>query len=174
MIAEDVYDAIKRYDNPQVLVLVEKTEHALVLQSLMPDFTLVHGDLDQTRKARLVKQGLLGDGERTMTSKDRDKVREGFESGEIKRVLATQIFSTGVSSDHCQIVAIASGSGAIISFIQSIGRGSRTCEGIGKTHAMVLLWRDTFARSYTARASKLVGAAKKQGHKIVRIPWAPR
>lgn len=170
MIAEDVRQVMSTYDDPQVLVLVEKTEHALVLHKLMPDFELVHGTIDAKRKKQLAKQMLIDEDEDLMTPKQRDEMRRRFETGEARRVLATQVFSTGVSADQCQIVAIASGSGSVIQFLQSLGRAARRSDATGKTHATAMIWRDIFSPLYEGRAQRLITAATKERHYMTRVP----
>jgi superfamily II DNA or RNA helicase len=127
---------------------------------------LFHGDLDEARVIKLSRQ--LGDiREHLMSQSDRAKMLARFESGDLRRVIGTAILGTGVSANECQIVTVASGSGATISFRQSIGRASRKAQG--KTHATAVIPVDSFHRSYRARALKLVASAKKEGHTISRL-----
>lgn len=176
MIVRDVREIMESIGgDPQVLILVDKTEHALVLRQMLPDFTIVHGTLDSERRERFEKDGLVDKEEKLMTDQDRDKARGAFERGELRRVIATSVFSTGVSADDCSVVAIAGGSGSSINFIQSIGRGTRKSDG--KTHATVLMWVDKFGvddkgnySSYYSRATGLLRAAKAEGHVITRVP----
>lgn len=170
MIAKDVQEVMSTYDDPQVLVLVDKTEHALILHKYLPDFELVHGTVDAGRRAQFKKQALLGEDDKMLTPSERDAVRKRFESGESRRVLATQVFATGVSADQCQIVAIASGSGSVIQFLQSLGRAARKSDATGKTHATAMIWRDTFSFAYTGRATRLIDAATREQHYITRVP----
>ena len=180
LIAQDVLAMMERLGGTQTLVLVEKTEHLLALKQFLPDFECAHGDVDAKKLARINKKsGMALTMEQITGDDDRDRIRKRFETGEAKRVLATSVFATGVSSNSCGLVALASGAGAPIAFIQSIGRGSRV-EG-GKEYAVCLMWEDTFHRSYHARAKKLMATAAKAGHSITKIPitagvqtWMPK
>jgi len=165
-IAEDIRVAMAKYDNPQTLLLVNKTEHAMVLKELLPDFEVVHGDITAKRQAKLAKRGITAT---TITKKERETLRKRFESGDLRRVIATDVFATGVSANECQIVGIASGSGSVIKCIQSIGRGSRVDANSEKTHATCLLWKDTFARTYRTKSLQLIAAARGEGHDIVEF-----
>jgi superfamily II DNA or RNA helicase len=179
LIARDVTGLMGVLGNPQTLVLVDKIEHLLALHHELPDFEIAYGNLDQKNLAKLNSR--LGSSltkEDILNLKDRERTRKRFETGEAKRVLATSIFATGVSSNACGLVAVASGSGAPIAFIQSIGRGSRTDDG--KSFAVCLFWEDVFSRTYRSRSRKLIATAHAKGHRIHRIPasegverWTP-
>jgi superfamily II DNA or RNA helicase len=169
MIANDVREVMAQFDDPQTLILVDKTEHALVLSALLPDFEVVSGDVSSEQRERLEKRGVLAEEDKLMTPTEREEARKRFEKGELRRVIATQVFSTGVSANECQIVAIASGSGSIIQFIQSAGRGTRKCDDINKTHGTVLMWRDVFADAYARRSARLLAAANSVGFHITRV-----
>lgn len=179
LIARDVNGLMGVLGNPQTLVLVDKIEHLLALHHELPDFEIAYGNLDQKKVDKLNRRlGLSMTKDDIMNLRDRERVRKRFESGEARRVLATSIFATGVSSNACGLVAVASGSGAPIAFIQSIGRGSRTDEG--KSFAVCLFWEDVFSRTYRSRSRKLISTAHAEGHRIHRIPasegverWTP-
>lgn len=169
LIARDVQGLMGVLGNPQTLILVDKIEHLLALHRELPDFEIAYGNLDQKKIDKLNKRlGSTLTKEDIMSLKDRGVVRRRFETGEAKRVLATSIFATGVSSNSCGLVAVASGSGAPIAFIQSIGRGSRKDDG--KPYAVCLFWEDVFSKTYKARSRKLIATAHGEGHRIHRIP----
>lgn len=169
LIARDVTGLMGVLGNPQTLILVDKIEHLLALHHELPDFEIAYGNLDQKKLLKLnARLGMSLTKEDILGLKDRDRTRKRFESGEAKRVLATSIFATGVSSNSCGLVAVASGAGAPIAFIQSIGRGSRTEEG--KSYAVCLIWEDIFSRTYRARSRKLIATAHAKGHRIHKIP----
>lgn len=174
----DVTETVRgKYSDPQTLILVDKIEHALVLKQLLPDYTLFHGDLADARVKKLEKSLGLDVEENLMSQSEREKNLELFVNGDLRRVIGTSILATGVSANECQIVTVASGSGATISFRQSIGRASRLAGR--KTHATAILIMDSFNRSYRARARKLYNAAKKEGHKVLDLEahevadWSP-
>lgn len=169
LIARDVTTLMGVLGNPQTLILVDKIEHLLALHQELPDFEIAYGNLDQKQLAKLnTRLGSSLTKDDILHLKDRERTRKRFETGEAKRILATSIFATGVSSNYCGLVAVASGSGAPIAFIQSIGRGSRTNEG--KSYAVCLLWEDVFSRTYRARSKKLIATAHSKGHRIHKIP----
>jgi superfamily II DNA or RNA helicase len=179
LIARDVEELMGVLGNPQTLILVDKIEHLLALHQFLPDFEIAYGNLETKRLGKMNEQlGLdiaVGD---IRGLKDREETRKRFERGEAMKVLATSIFATGVSSNYCGIVAVASGAGGKIAFLQSIGRGSRT--NAGKEYAVCLMWEDLFHQTYRRRSQKLITAANSKGHRIHRIPanqevrlWTP-
>lgn len=181
LIAEDVEKMRKLLGEPQTLVLVDRLEHLLALKQFLPDYEVAYGKLQKKQIARLNRRhGHALTSEDDISIKERDVIRKRFETGEARKVLATSVFATGVSSNSCGLVAFASGSGAPIAFIQSLGRGSRTDASTGKEYAVCLMWEDTFNYTYKARSRKLIAAAAKAEHHITRIPasvgvetWTP-
>jgi superfamily II DNA or RNA helicase len=169
-IAKDVYDIIAKLGgDPQVLVIAERIEHLLALKELLPDFEVAYGNLDAKGLKRINKRmGTTLQKEDVVTPKERNALRERYETGEAKRVLATGIFATGVSSNYCRVVAVTAGYAASIPFLQSIGRGSRTSEG--KDFCICLIWRDMFCRTFKARSDNLIRAATGEGHRVTKIP----
>ena len=169
LIVRDVAEMQQRLGDPQTLILVDRTEHLLALQALLPDYEIALGDTDQKTIDRINKKTGSAHTLATLASaKDRERIRRRFETGEARKVLATGVFTTGVSSNSCGLIALAAGSGASIAFRQSIGRGSRVEDG--KEYAVCLMWEDTFHRAYHGRAARLITVARKEGHRITRIP----
>lgn len=167
LIRDDVLSLLEGPDDLQVLVIVSKAEHAYALGALLPDFQIVTGNLDKKARGRLQRRGINLEEQGVCSKKDRDELRTQFERGELRRVIATEIWSASVSSDDCDIVVFASGSGSTITFLQSVGRGTRV--KAGKLLTTCLVYRDMFAPAYKARSDKLISAAKKQGHKITVV-----
>lgn len=153
--------------DPQVLVIVDKTEHAYALLQELEGFTIVTGKVDAKRLKKLNKSGLDIEFTDLVSDNRRSYLRRLFENGELKRTVATKIWTESVSSNHCNIVVYAAGDAKVNDFIQAIGRGSRILEG--KTYTTVLVYNDLFAPAYQARSSKLIRAANKQGHTMHRI-----
>jgi superfamily II DNA or RNA helicase len=178
LIARDVQEMHEILGAPQTLILVDKMEHLVALQQYLPDFEVAYGDVNQKQIDRINKKAGFQLTLEQFSGDDRADLRKRFESGEAKKVLATSVFATGVSSNHCGLVAVASGSGASIAFRQSIGRGSRT--NGDKAYAVCLMWQDTFHRAYHGRAKRLIQVAKDEGHRVTIIPitagmasWTP-
>jgi superfamily II DNA or RNA helicase len=135
--------------DPQILVLVDKIEHALELKKLMPDFEVVYGNMDDEsaecfKKAKLLK----GD---PLTKKQVEGIRKKFSAGELKRAIATGIWGTGVDFPQLSMIIRADGGASPIKDIQMPGRVCRISSG--KDKGILVDFADTFDL-WTARRSK--------------------
>ena len=147
-------DAAKYSDDTQVLITVDTLEHALNLKRLLPGYTLVYMENGMTasRKAKAVKDGFIKDSEPEMTLARRAKLTKGFETGELKKVIATTVWNVGVSFNNLQVLIRGDGGGSSINDIQIPGRVSRIAEG--KTKGIVHDYLDQFNYRYKLRAKK--------------------
>lgn len=134
----------------QVQILVRTIEHAVHLRQHLPDYTLVYGDMEQMDRIRYTRQGLLPADEPLMTPARRDMLRKQFEAGDLKKVISTSVWATGI--DPTQLVALvrADAGSSQISDIQSPGRVSRRAEG--KSVGVVCDFRDQFDQGYAGKA----------------------
>ena len=98
-----------------VLILVDRIEHGLILQGLMPYATYVTGS-DTTARRR----GVL------------DNMREAKDG----IYIATPIFDEGVDVPGVNAVVIAGGGASSIRVLQRIGRGLRHKEGINQLNVL--------------------------------------
>jgi len=132
-ISRVVYEEIPRRlsdPDPQILILVDKVEHALRLAKLLPDFKAVYGDMDADAASAFKAQGLLDSD--PITRKQVEEVRKGFTEGTVKRVIATGIWSTGVDFPQLQVMIRADGGNSAIKDIQMPGRVCRIADGKSK------------------------------------------
>ena len=104
-------------DDPQVLILVGTTQHLENLGKLLPDYTLVY---NAPGKSSLPK----------MSTKEREEIFNRFQSQELKKVIATSCWGTGVDFPDLDIMVMASGKSGPIDVIQHTGRATR--KGSGK------------------------------------------
>lgn len=129
-------------DDERVLVLVSKLEHAVYLKQYLPEFELVHGTMKTEDLNDYIRKGLLPDGYQPLKAKDRDRMKEDFKHGRIKKVIATGVWSTGVDFAELSHVVIAAGGASPILVTQSGGRASRIA--LGKNGATVVDIVDEF------------------------------
>jgi superfamily II DNA or RNA helicase len=113
----------------QTLLLVESVEHAVHLRQMLPEYALCYGSLDPGELANYVEQGLLSADEPRMVPERREFLRSEFEKGTLKKVIATDVWSTGVSFDSLSAMLRADGRGSEIIDTQGPGRVSRIYEG---------------------------------------------
>lgn len=129
-------------DDQKVLVLVASVEHAVYLHKELPDFTMVYGDMSTMDLNFYMKHGLLPTDYEPIGPKDRKRLQEEFKNGELKRVIATDVWNTGVDFPDLDLVINASGRASSIMTTQGAGRGSRIFAG--KTKATVVDFVDEF------------------------------
>ena len=140
--------AVKEYpDTHQILILVETIEHAVNLGALLPDFTLVYGAMFPTDCSKYKARKLLPADYKPLTDYDKHMLRSKFESGELKRVIATDVWSTGVDFEQLNVLVRADDRDSDIVDVQGPGRVSRLYvapDGTQKDFGEVLDCMDTF------------------------------
>jgi hypothetical protein len=132
-------------EDDQTLILVETLEHAAHLKALLPEYTLVYGGADEDRARKLQSLRDCRDIELPKISrKQRRDYYVAFERGDLKKVIATDVWATGVSFDSLQDLIRADGrTGAIIDE-QGPSRVSRIHSESGKACGRVHDFLDQF------------------------------
>lgn len=167
-IAKVVYEEIpKRVSekDPQILILVDKIEHALQLKKLLPDFEVVYGEMDKEAAAAFKKSGLLT--EEPKSRKQVEKIREEFSAGTLKRAIATGIWSTGVDFPNLSVIIRADGGASQIKDIQMPGRVCRL--GQGKEKGILVDFGDFFDFWAARRSKSRFDSYKEKKWDIVEI-----
>jgi hypothetical protein len=159
--------AVKEYPaDHQILILVETIEHAVNLGALLPDFTLVYGSMFPNDCAKYKARNLLPKDYKPLTDYDKHKLRGQFESGDLKRVIATDVWSTGVDFEQLNVLVRADDRDSDIVDVQGPGRVSRlyvSPDGVKKEFGEVVdcmdTWDTTFYRKSMGRRNsyKLLG-----------------
>lgn len=126
----------------RVLILVASIEHAVYLRQYLPDFELVYGSLKKEDLEYYQRMDLLPADYKPLKPKDRKEMQQRFKSGEIKRVIATDVWNTGVDFPDLTTVINASGRSSVITTTQGGGRVSRIASG--KSSATVVDIIDAF------------------------------
>ncbi len=121
-----VADAARSYpEDQQVLVLVETVEHAVYLWQMLPEFALCYGTMKPTDQVTYTNQGLLPGNFMQPDAGRRQQLRAEFERGTLKRVIATDVWATGVDFEQLAVVVRADGRDSEIMDTQGPGRASR-------------------------------------------------
>jgi superfamily II DNA or RNA helicase len=163
MIAAAVQEYPKTH---QILILVETIEHAVNLGALLPDFTLVYGALFPSDRAKYVARKLLSPDYKALSDFDKHKLRGQFESGELKRVIATDVWATGVDFEQLNVLVRADDRDSDIVDVQGPGRVSRLYTApdgnkkqVGEVIDCMDTWDTTFYRKSMGRRNsyKLLG-----------------
>jgi len=152
----------------QVLIMVRTLDHACHLKAFLPDFTLAYSeggsdsrDIDFEYYKR---QGLISRDEPDMTADRRRLLKEQFEKGKLKKVIATDVWSTGVNFHQLQVLVRADARGREILDYQIPGRVSRPDKATDKSTGLVVDFRDQFDPDYRE-------AARKRKRNYARRGW---
>lgn len=141
-------------DNHQCLMLVETVEHAIHLRQLLPEYRLCYGSLDAGESAEYIRQGLMGADEPRMVPEYREQLRSSFEAGTLQKVIATDVWSTGVDFASLRTMFRLDGRGSEIIDTQGPGRVSRIHDdkGYGEIYdAIDYFDRQCFGKSQSRR-----------------------
>lgn len=155
-------------EDAQVLIGVDKVEHAVYLGHLLPDFKLVYSGADSDRWTQYIRQGLLPKGAKPISSNDREQARLDFAAGKLKRAISTAIWSTGVNFPHLNAIVRADASGNAKDATQWAGRASRRTDD--KTTSYIIDFNDKFNRILSDRAERRFTLYRKKGWKIQSLP----
>ncbi len=144
-------------EDEQVLIMVTTLEHAVYLKQYLPNFTLCYAEKDNTALDKYKRKELLSDDEPTMTTARRQALRKQFEAGTLKKVIATDVWSTGVSFNSLAVLIRGDARGSTIMDSQIPGRVCRKHEASGKTYGLVIDCLDQFdiALKNSARKRRL-------------------
>ena len=151
-LARVIYEEIPKRltePDPQILILVDKIEHALQLKKILPDFSVVYGGMDEDTAKHFISINLLEGA--PITKKQVEALRTQFSAGTAKRVIATGIWSTGVDFPQLSVIVRADGGASPIKDTQMPGRVCRI--SAGKDRGILVDFADTFDL-WTARRSK--------------------
>ena len=152
----------------QTLILVATLEHAVYLKQFLPEYRLCYSTgsarAETGRYDMFVRQGMLDpNNEPPMTDRRMDTMREEFEAGELKKVIATDVWSTGVDFTALQILVRADARCSEILDVQGPSRVSRTCHAIGKEEGLVIDCQDNFDNTYRRRYQERRRSYGRQG-----------
>jgi superfamily II DNA or RNA helicase len=148
----------------QVLILVRTLEHAMFLKRELPEFRLCYDKMDSEVYNGLVSKGVIdGATEPAMTSAIRDNMSKQFEAGTLKKVIATDVWSTGVDFPQLSVLIRADARSSEIMDIQAPGRVVRRHDESGKSYGLLVDCRDWFDGSFMGRSRSREKTYIKQG-----------
>ena len=163
--AQAVADARQKLgSNVQILIMVKVVEHAVHLRRYLPDFELVYGNMKLEKKRTWIKQGLLPNDYVTLDSEKREALRQRFAAGDLKCVIATGTWSTGVDFPNLEVLIRCDGMTGNIPSTQIPGRATRKAEG--KTFGYVVDFDDSYSVTLNRRALRRLAIYKKKGWEI--------
>lgn len=146
----------------QRLAMVETVDHAYELRRFLPDYPLVYGSRNDS--SSLIKRQLMDAGEAELSSKDREALRRQFETGTLKKAIATHCWKAGVDFVNLQVMLRADGGNTPVSNTQLPGRLSRLADG--KECGLLLDAMDRFDPKAHARSLDRVRFYRKMGWQV--------
>lgn len=149
-----VAEIAKKYfdEKKQVLILVDKKEHAKKLSEFLPEFVVCYGTGKRSQNLP------------TISKSKRDEIRTKFEKREILGVIATKIWSTGVSFNDLEVLIRADCTGSHTESIQIPGRVSRIAEISNKQFGIVVDFIPTFDERLRKQALRRRSYYRKYGY----------
>lgn len=161
-----IAEAVREYpEDYQILILVETIEHAVYLGSQLPEFTLVYSSMDNYDCSKYKKMGLLPKDYRPISDIQKHNLRDQFERGELRRVIATDVWSTGVDFEQLNVLVRADDRDSDIVDVQGPGRVSRIYtapDGTNKEVGEVIDCMDVFDPTFYRKS-----AGRRDSYKLL-------
>jgi superfamily II DNA or RNA helicase len=157
----------------QILILVETIEHAINLWQELPEFELCYGNMELEDVEFYKRNGFVPDNYEPVTHERREEMRLQFERKELLRVIATDIWSTGVSFEQLAVLVRADSRGSEILDTQAPGRVARIHEASGKSHGIVYDCDDSFDRGLKSKGQGRYRNYRKKGWEQIRLGDLP-
>ena len=139
-------------EGEQILILVETIEHAIMLGRMLPEFQLCYDKIDPDVVEAYKAEGVLDDTFSPMTPQRRENMRRDFEDNKLKRVIATDVWSTGVSFEQLGVLIRADARSSEIMDDQAPGRVVRIHDG--KQSAIIYDCWDMFDQGYKRKSQE--------------------
>jgi superfamily II DNA or RNA helicase len=149
-IAEDVKTTYP--PDKQILILVATIDHAVHLWQNLQDFSLVYGSLDEESIEQYKRNRMLPENFEPTTPERREQMRQAFEDGTLRRVIATDVWSTGVDFAKLQVIYRCDARSSEVLDTQAPGRVSRIHPASGKQVGEVIDCADMFDASLHRKA----------------------
>jgi superfamily II DNA or RNA helicase len=147
----------------QILLMVDKIEHAYILGRELPEYTVVTGVMPKERSDELIASGVIAAGTKLCSAPDRDRYRKMFEKNELKRVIATRVWEKGVDFRDLAGLVRADGLASPIAACQIPGRLSRLGKTTDKTVGVLVDFADLFSKNLKSRSRKRLASYRKCG-----------
>ena len=160
-----VVRAIERKLGPdaQILVMVDKTEHAYRLGQLLPEWAIVTGDMDAAKVDRFIQKGVMLPAQEPCTAKRRADLTARFTAHTLKRAIATRIWRQGVDFRDLACLVRADGLASTIDASQIPGRLSRLGRETDKQYGLLVDFVDQFSRNLLNRSNRRMSVYRSNG-----------
>jgi len=140
----------------QVLITVQTIAHAMNLKRFLPEFDVCYSEagLSDQERAQYIELGYIDRDEPRMTFERRRALKQGFEQGSIKKVIATSVWNRGVDFRQLSVLIRADATSSKIADTQIPGRTSRKCNETGKQFAIVVDFIDDFDEKFYRKTQR--------------------
>ena len=181
LIVQAVRSVLAKYgENSQILIAVKTLDHlvhlAHELNTAGLGFTMVYGSMEPDRRKKYEGWGLIEEGKHPLTSQEKERIRNEFTAGTLRRVICTAnssgVWGTGMDFPHLEILVRADGQSGVIQNTQISGRVSRKPDdstGDDKCEGILVDFADTFSKTLKGRADKRMTLYRKKGWQIQQI-----
>lgn len=150
----------------QILIMVDKVEHAYILGQQLPDYTIVTGTVAADRHSELLSLRAKTPEQKLCSPKDRDHYRKQFEQNILKRVIATRVWEKGVDFRDLAGLIRADGLASSIAAGQIPGRLSRLGKETDKKIGILVDCNDKFTPQLEGRSRKRIREYRANGWPI--------
>jgi superfamily II DNA or RNA helicase len=143
---EAIAECAKKYPDEQVLITVKTFDHACHLKKYLPDYTLVYapGDTKESEIDRYMKKNKVLKDEPAMDYNRLEWLKSQFETGELRKVIATTVWNRGVNFKELQVLIRGDAGSSAIDDTQIPGRLSRISETTDKPSGVLIDFMDQF------------------------------
>lgn len=136
----------------QILVMVDRVEHAYLLGQQLPDYTIVTGTVSDEKLIRFQRRGVIKPTQEICTDKCRERYRQEFAEAKLKHCICTKIWREGVDFPDLQALIRADGTAGTIDANQVSGRLSRLGHDGNKPHGLLVDFIDAFSKKLMFRS----------------------
>lgn len=152
----------KCFPDDQVLITVKTLDHACHLKKLLPDYEMCYApsELYEEKLDMYYRWGLIPRDEPIMTDDRLRRLKKNFESGKLKKAIATSVWNRGVNFHQLQVLIRGDASSSAIDDTQIPGRMSRITDTIDKKCGILIDYKDQFDDNLRRKA-----AARKRDYK---------
>jgi len=167
LIAEVVTQTIAEIGpEQQLLIMVDKTEHAYALGQLLPQFAVVSGEPPVTRIMSMRRSGALVADQIICSNSLRQEYKEQFENHTLKYAIATKVWSKGVNFRDLAVLCRADGLSSAIDSGQIPGRLSRLGNRLAKESGLLIDFIDLFSKNLQRRSQNRISVYRSNGYTV--------
>lgn len=157
-IAKDYY-----HKGMQTLILVDTVNHAIELAQYLPEFVVCAASCDINLLSRYERKGYKRLDQIKDTISRREEFTEKFRKRQVLGVIATNIWSTGVSFNDLEVLIRADAKTSKVANLQAPGRVCRIPLTVKKEYGIIVDFIDRFSPEFLRRSKERFRIYRKMG-----------